>query len=353
MIHRVAVVGAGTMGAGIAQLCAQCGFSVKVHDAAPQALEMLPARLKSGLDAAVLKGKLTTQQAERAFLSVSPAKTLDELDGADIVIEAVAEDLEVKRVLWGRLARILPDAVLATNTSSLSVAAIGEAAPERTLGLHFFNPPAAMKLVELVRTEKTSPDIFRETWDWVIAGLRKTPVDVQDRPGFIVNRVMRPYYVTAQQLGGQPGEVDQACRGLGLPMGPFELMDLIGLDVNLSITRIIFEALGRPERFTPPEAQAKLVALGHTGRKAGRGWHLYEGGKASGPNPEAVKVLRASSEDPGGAARRLVACVIEEAKRALEESVAGKSDIDTAVRLAMGWPKGPLEWARTEPSTKS
>jgi 3-hydroxybutyryl-CoA dehydrogenase len=346
MIHRVAVVGAGTMGAGIAQLCAQCGFAVKVHDSFPKALELLPARLKSSFDAAVLKGKLTTQQAERAFLSVSPAATLEELDGADIVIEAAAENLEIKRALWPKLAKILPDAILATNTSSLSVAAIGEAAPERTLGLHFFNPPVAMKLVELVRTDKTNPDIFRETWDWVIAGLRKTPVDVKDRPGFIVNRVMRPYYVTAQQLGGHPGEIDLACRRLGLPMGPFELMDLIGLDVNLSITKIIYEALGRPERFTPPEAQQKLVALGHIGRKAGFGWHVYQGGRPTMPNPEAVKVLRESSEDPDGVARRLVASVIEEAKRALEEDVAGKADIDTAVKLAMGWPKGPLEWAK-------
>lgn len=345
MIQRVAVVGAGTMGSGIAQLCAQSGFSVKVFDAVPSALEALPGRLRKGLDAAVLKGRLSTQQADRAFHSVSAARTLAELEGADIVLEAAVEDLAAKKKLFAELSRVLPEAVLATNTSSLSVRAIAEAVEgrHRVLGVHFFNPPVAMKLVELVRAPETSPEVFQGVWDFVLAGLRRTPVDVKDTPGFIVNRVMRPYYVSAQRHAGAGiSALDAAARAAGAPMGPFELMDLIGLDVNLSITKSIYEALGRPERFAPPALQQSLVDAGCLGRKSGKGFYLYQDGKPAGENPLAAS--KSSGESASAAWAAVIGAVIDEAQTAHAEGVAGKNDIDVAIKLAMNFPRGPFEW---------
>lgn len=349
MIQRVAVVGAGTMGFGIAQLCAQSGFSVKVYDAAPAALQSLPKRLKSALDAAVLKGRITTLQCERAFHAVTPVSKLDDLYGADIVLEAAAEDLAVKRELFAELGRLLPDSILATNTSSLSVAAIAEHVehPERVLGVHFFNPPVAMKLVELVRAPRTGEAAFKETWDFVLMGLRRTPVVVKDTPGFIVNRVMRPYYLESQrQASAGFSAVDREARERGgVPMGPFELMDLIGLDVNYAITRSIYEALGRPPRFAPPALQGRLVELGHLGRKAGRGFYLYRDGKAAGENPQAVSLVgERAPAAPAAAWDAVIGAVIEEARLAVDEGVAGRRDVDIAIKLAMNFPRGPFEW---------
>jgi len=353
VIQRVAVVGAGTMGAGIAQLCAQSGFSVKVHDAIPAALAALPGRLKKSFDTAVLKGKLTTQQAERAFHSISAVADIHDLAGADLVIEAAPEDLALKQGLFEKLSEVCPDGLLATNTSSLSVADIMKRAksPERTLGVHFFNPPVAMKLVEMIRTDKTSPEAFQAAWEFLLMGLRRTPVDVKDVPGFIVNRVMRPYYVTAQRMVNSRtscAAVDEGARGIGgVPMGPFELMDLIGLDTNLAITTAIYEALGRPERFAPPALQRKLVAAGELGRKAGKGFYLYANGKKIGENPSVLNDLAPgnllTAKDIWG---NLAGAIVLEAERLVSEGTAGKSDIDTAVKLAMNFPKGPFEWQK-------
>jgi 3-hydroxybutyryl-CoA dehydrogenase len=356
MIQRVAVIGAGTMGAGISQLCAQSGFSVKLHDALPKVLETAQKRLRDGFDAAVLKGKLTTMQAERALGSISVCAKLEEAAGADLVIEAASEDLFIKRKIFAELDKACPDAILATNTSSLSVADIAQGVkdPSRVLGMHFFNPPVAMKLVEMIRAPGTSPEVFHGAWDFVLVGLRKTPVDVKDTPGFIVNRVMRPYYVEAQRCladGVGITQLDTVARGTGgVPMGPFELMDLIGLDVNFSITQSIYMALGRPERFIPPALQQKLVEAGCLGRKAGKGFYLYEGGKPAGENPLAGGKACTFSPEEGW--RRVIGAVIAEAELALKEGVAGKGDIDTAIKLAMNFPRGPFEWQkRSDEST--
>ena len=355
MIQRIAVVGAGTMGAGIAQLCAQAGFAVKVHDPLAAALEALPKKLRAAFDAAVLKGKLTTQQADRAYHSISPATALEDLAGADLVIEAAPEDLKLKRDLFARLDAICPDAILATNTSSLSVTAISEAVrtPHRLLGIHFFNPPVATKLIELVRAPKTSPEVFQAAWEFALMGLRKTPVDVRDTPGFIVNRVMRPYYLESQRCAGAGfAGLDRCAREQGgVPMGPFELMDLIGLDVNLAITKSIHEACGRPPRFAPEPLQQKLVDLGDVGRKAGRGFYLYKEGKPAGENPQAAALVGDTAAlSPQAGWRRVIGAVIAEAVLAQSEGVAGAQDIDTAIKLAMNFPKGPFQWRAEDPA---
>ena len=359
MIQRVAVVGAGTMGVGIAQLCAQSGFSVKVHDPEPAALAALPAKLRQSLDSAVLKGRLSTQQAERAFHGVSGVSELGDLAGADLVIEAAPEILTLKQDLFEKLSEICPEGLLATNTSSLSVAAIMKRArsPERTLGVHFFNPPVAMKLVEMIRTDATHPDAFRAAWDFVLTGLRRTPVDVKDVPGFIVNRVMRPYYVTAQRLANSRtscAAVDESCRSVGgVPMGPFELMDLIGLDTNLAITKAIYEALGRPERLTPPTLQQTLVDKGMIGRKSGKGFYLYADGKKIGENPEATAALSQGAASPAQDIwSNLLGAVVSEAECLVSEGTAGAPDVDTAVKLAMNFPKGPFEWRKENTAVK-
>jgi 3-hydroxybutyryl-CoA dehydrogenase len=193
--------------------------------------------------------------------------------------------------------------------------------------------------------------VFAAVWEFALAGLRRTPVDVKDVPGFIVNRVLRPYYVSAQRLCGPAAPiaaVDEACRARGgVPMGPFELMDLIGLDTNLAITKSIHAALGRPERFSPPAPQQALVDRGSTGRKAGRGFYSYASGKKEGANPEAAALFAG-----GGAAsaerawEELRAALIAEAERVVSEGTASASDVDVAVKLAMNFPKGPFEWRK-------
>jgi 3-hydroxybutyryl-CoA dehydrogenase len=317
-------------------------------------LDNFRPRIKNGLDLAVLKGKLTMDRAERAGRMVSETGNLSELEGADLIIEAVVEDLAVKRELFARVSKLFPDVILATNTSSLRVQDIAEAVaiPERMLGMHFFNPPVAMKLVELIRAPKTDSDVFRMAWDFAGSGLRKTPIDVKDVPGFVVNRVMRPYYVEAQRRAGSGfAAIDAAARAGGLPMGPFELMDLIGLDVNYAITRSMYEAFGKPERFEPPALQGELVRLGHLGRKAGRGFYLYENGKSAGENPQTASLVdKTGALSAGEAFVRIMSAIAAEAELALNQGVAGISDIDLAIRLAMNFPKGPFEWQKSQSS---
>jgi 3-hydroxybutyryl-CoA dehydrogenase len=223
--------------------------------------------------------------------------------------------------------------------------------PERTLGIHFFNPPVAMRLVEMVRTDKTGQEAFHAAWDFLLTALRRTPVDVKDVPGFIVNRTMRPYYVASQRLANAAtgfSAIDEACRTLGgVPMGPFELMDLIGLDTNLAITKSIYEALGRPERFLPPALQQELVAAGSVGRKSGNGFYRYDNGKKTAENPMAAGLLGAGPAlSAGDIWKKLRDALISEAERVVSEGTASATDVDTAIKLAMNFPKGPFEWRK-------
>ncbi len=357
-LRRVGIVGAGVMGAGIAQLCLQKGFKVSLYDESPEASCKAAGRIKKGIEDAATRGKIASGEIERALNSISYAKSLEELSGAELVIEAIAEDLPAKKSLFERLGRIVPSSMLATNTSSLSVAEIaaGAASPERVLGLHFFNPPVATKLVEVIRAPRTSGEVFKAARDFV-AALGKTPIQAKDKPGFIVNRVMRPYYLACQRLVSKrcpPALLDRMARELGeVPMGPFELMDLIGLDVNLAITKVIYESLGRPERLKPQPLQEALVAQGHWGRKTGRGFYLYADGKRMGENPEALSRLSELGPPPEEAWEKTIGAVVLEAQLAHDTGIASREDIDVAIKLAMNFPKGPFEWrpraAKTAP----
>lgn len=278
-VKTIVVAGAGTMGAGIAQTALVAGFSVYLVDTRTEALEAAKTGLSGRFASLHEKGKLAeAPDSVMARLSVGP---LSDAPAFELMIEAVAEIAEVKQALFADGYRLSPGAVFATNTSSLSVDALAEgfAAPERLLGLHFFNPAPLMPLVEVVQGRATDDGVAQ----WGLAfckRLGKTPVLVKDSPGFIVNRVARPYYAETMRIAAESGigfaDLDAALRGQGFRMGPFELMDMIGLDINYNVTRLVWEGLGQPGRFIPNDLQGLRVKEGNLGVKTGKGFYDYE-----------------------------------------------------------------------------
>ena len=299
----VAVVGSGTMGAGIAQIAAAAGHPVLLHDARVGAAEQAIAGIASVLETRVARGKLAAADRIALVNRLTAAGALRDLAAADLAIEAVVEDLAVKQRLFAELEAVVgPDSILATNTSSLSVTAIASALrrPERLVGMHFFNPVPAMALVEVVSGAATDPAVAEAVFA-TAAAWGKTPVHAMSTPGFIVNRVARPYYAEALRVLGEGGAdiatLDAVMRECGgFRMGPFELMDLIGLDVNFAVTRSVWDAFFQDPRFTPSLIQQELVAAGFLGRKTGRGFYRYGEGVARpapstlalGPRPARV-----------------------------------------------------------------
>ncbi|GGB96101.1 3-hydroxyacyl-CoA dehydrogenase [Cellulomonas carbonis] len=295
----VAVVGAGTMGAGIAQVAALAGHPVLLHDTAAGRADEAVTAIGAALDRLADRGRLDPAAARAARARVTTAPSLADLHAAALVVEAVAEQLDVKRHLLGGLEDVVAeDAVLGTNTSSLSVTdvAAGLRYPGRCVGTHFFNPAPVMRLVEVVRGARTDPAVVAEVSE-LMAAWGKTPVPVRSAPGFVVNRVARPFYGEGMRLlasGVAPSTVDAVLREAGgFPMGPLELADLIGHDVNLATTRSVWEQTGRDPRFTPSTAQVSLVACGRLGRKSGRGFYRYpEGPPPPDPTPAASAPAR-------------------------------------------------------------
>lgn len=280
-INSIGVCGAGTMGSGIAQVAAQAGFHVVLYDLDQATLGKARTALATTLQALESKGRLPPGQAD---LIQSRIRFTNDINDCvtDLVVEAIVEKVAPKIALFNRLAELNhSETIFATNTSSLSVSTIarGIVHPARVVGMHFFNPAPVMKLVEVVQGELTAPEIVDTVLE-LARELGKTPVRCMDRPGFIVNRVARPYYLEALRLatsqGIAPGIIDQAMRSVGFRMGPFELMDLIGNDVNLAVTKSLYEALGRPPRLAPSPLQERKVAEGHLGRKTSRGYYDYE-----------------------------------------------------------------------------
>ena len=284
---RLLVVGAGLMGAGIAQVAAQAGHEVSLFDARTGAAAAAKAKLAQTLDGLAAKGKLTSEAAAATLARITP---VDSLVPADFVIEAIVEDLGVKRALFAELEALLPnDAVIATNTSSISVTALarGMQHPERLVGMHFFNPVPLMKLVEVVSGLGTSPEVAQAVFD--LAGRwGKTAVHTRSTPGFIVNRIARPYYAEAlmllQDRAATPELLDACLRSAGFRMGPCELMDLIGHDTNFAVTNSVFAANFFDRRFTPSLVQQELVDAGFLGRKSGRGFYRYPDGVPALPD---------------------------------------------------------------------
>ena len=274
------VAGAGTMGQGIAQLCVEAGLPTLVYDVSSAMLPKAKAAIEAAWDARIAKGKLNESDAERFKSMLQYSDRSEDLRG-DLLIEAVIESASVKRALFGTVeAQNGPETVLASNTSSIPMEQLAEglARPERVVGLHFFNPAPVMKLVEVIRGPLTLPDVA-ERVDALARTMGKIVVHAQDSPGFIVNRVARPYYAESLRLVGDggvtPQDLDRLMESVGFRMGPFRLMDLIGVDTNLSVTTSVYEGLGRPPRFEPHPVQQNKVAQGHNGRKSGRGFYDY------------------------------------------------------------------------------
>ena len=349
----VGIVGAGTMGAGIAQVALAAGDEVVVHDVDPAAIDLARQRIRAGLSGRAGPGV----DPDTALGRLRVATTLDAVAAeAEIVIEAALEDLALKRTIIRTLdGEASADVILATNTSALSVGDIAAAAanPGRVLGLHFFNPVPRMQLVEVVRHPAVDDDAVQRAMA-VVTAWGKVPVACQDTPGFIVNRINRPFTIAAlRRLEAGDADVtaiDAALRGAGFPMGPFELMDLIGIDVNLAAATTVWEGLGRPERLRPSPIQVRLVEVGQLGRKTGEGFYRYEDGRRVGAAAEFGPVggLGAATERAGRAddiASAIIAAVGEEARLARDAGVAGPEAIDLAMRLGAGHPVGPFERA--------
>ncbi|MBB1285560.1 3-hydroxybutyryl-CoA dehydrogenase [Flavisolibacter sp. BT320] len=276
----ICICGAGTMGSGIAQVSATAGFRTLLFDVSEAAVQNAAQKLKSDLDKLVAKEKLTAEKAKAILANLFFLSDLQHCK-ADLVIEAIVEKLEAKVALFSQLAAINgANTIFASNTSSLSITQIAADLPhpERVAGLHFFNPAPLMKLVEVVKGEKTAEEVTAQLVHFTKA-LGKVPVVCKDSPGFIVNRVARPYYIESLRLaeeGYASYEVmDRLLEGIGFKMGPFKLMDLIGNDVNYAVSCSVYEQLGRPERLQPSLVQKEKVVKGELGKKTGKGYYHY------------------------------------------------------------------------------
>lgn len=428
-INTVAVIGSGTMGAGIAEVAASHGHQVLIHDISADAVSRAIDGIRQRLASRVSRGKLSAEASAQILARLVPVTDIDALAAADLVIEAASERLEVKKALFARLAEICPPQTLLTsNTSSISVTAIAADIrhPERVAGLHFFNPAPVMKLVEVVSGLATSSEVANVlcelTMNW-----GKQPVRCQSTPGFIVNRVARPFYSEAwralEEQVAAPEIIDAALReGGGFPMGPLELTDMIGQDVNFAVTCSVFNAFWQERRFLPSLVQQELVLAGRLGKKSGKGVYDWLGEKTTARWVDAVNdsfspigvhkrgdgvtqidevllietqgetaqslavkhncpvvvidrlerdvaVIAAASGNPHAATQkavrhlqqqgyrvlhiadypglliwRTVAMIANEALDALQKGVASEKDIDTAMRLGVNYPSGPIAW---------
>jgi 3-hydroxyacyl-CoA dehydrogenase/enoyl-CoA hydratase/3-hydroxybutyryl-CoA epimerase len=354
--ERAGVVGAGVMGRGIASLCAGRGLWTRLHDTAPAALDAALAEHRADVAARLAKRRLEKHEAVAAVDRLDAARELAGFGRAEVVIEAVAERMDVKRALFARLAEQLgTEALLATNTSSLSVAEIAEGVPhpERVVGLHFFNPVGKMPLVEVVRGPRTSARTVAEAAGLALR-LGKTPVVTKDCAGFLVNRLLGPYLDESLRLlaaGVEGARLDAALVEFGMPMGPLALLDEVGFDVAQHAARSLHAAYG--ERMTPCDALDALVRDGRLGKKNGRGFLVHRGLRGE-LDPAALALVpratqRARALSGREIAERALFAMLAEAARALEdEVVAGPRELDLATVFGMGFPPfrgGLLRWA--------
>ena len=360
-VERVGVVGAGTMGAGIAQIAALGGYRTSIYELDSKALERGLEQLRTGLRRGAERGRWSEQEAIDALERVETDTIIEALKDCDLVIEAAPEDLDLKRNLFERLSSTCgPETVLATNTSSLSVTAIAATIPEpaRIVGMHFFNPPALMQLVEVVAGDESGEPALEITTE-VARGMGRTPIRARDSVGFVANRCVRPFFLESLRMLGEGvaphDEIDRTVRlGAGLRMGPFELMDLIGIDVNFAVAKSFWEqSFGEP-RWRPTPIHERMVASGRLGRKTGRGFYRYEKDTPHRPRDpdfpgerpifDEDQLLEVAGENAPMVLTRLGATIANEACFALGERGASADDINTAMRLGYNWPIGPLDW---------
>lgn len=344
-LPRIAVIGAGAMGVGIAQVAATAGHRVVLIDTAPVAL----TRARLGLDAVltriVQKGNLPADEAREIGARIEMVDSLAAIDAAGLVIEAIIEDAAAKVEEFSRIGNIVSgDCIVATNTSSLSITALAAAIPhpERFLGIHFFNPAPLMPLVEIIPGLRTAAPTLEFARN-LVSRWGKVAVTARDTPGFIVNRVARPFYTEALAILEEGiadcATIDWAMREIGgFRMGPFELMDLIGNDINATVTRTIWQQMFHDSAFKPSIVQQRLVEAGFLGRKSGRGFYEY-GEHAPRPEPDRDETAGRAICD------RVLALLINGAAEALRLRVASRDDIDLAVTKGVNYPRGLLLWA--------
>jgi len=348
-------VGAGIMGAGIAELASRSGMRVRMRDVKPESLTLALRTARQLIEERGRKRRLKAWERDGQMARITATLEIDGFGNADAIIEAVVEDLEVKRRVFAELeARMRPDALLATNTSSLSVAELagGLAHPERFCGFHFFNPVHRMPLVEVVKGPKTSEATLAAAVA-LARKLGKTPVVVADAPGFVVNRILTPYLGEAMRLleeGYDITEVDASMRRFGMPMGPFEVLDEVGIDVACKAASVLGKAFaGRME--TSP-ALEKLVRAGRLGKKTGLGFYRHQGRKREA-DPALGSLLeltrRRTSQNPETLSERMVLAMINESAHCLDEGVVSDADmLDLAMVFGAGFPPfrgGPLRYA--------
>ena len=348
----IGVVGAGVMGAGIAQLALEAGHEVVLHDVDETAIARGRDRIADGLGRRAARTLADPESiddwVDGRIARLRETTVVEQIgDEADVVVEAAIELLELKQTIFGALDSVAdPATILATNTSALSIAAIAAATtrPERVLGLHFFNPAPVMRLVEVVAHPGTARAVIDRA-SALVESWGRTPVRAADAPGFIVNRVNRPFTIEALRIveegAASVDQVDAAMREAGYPLGPFELMDLTGIDVTHAAATAIWDRLGRPDRLRPSPLQEERVAAGSLGRKTGVGFHRYESGRRVGPAAPFDRPRTSLSDD--AIRRRIEAAIAREARRAAADGVAEPAAIDVALRLGAGHPRGPFE----------
>ncbi len=280
-IKKIGIIGAGTMGQGIAQVCASVGYSIVLYDIEPDITEKAYQRIEKSFNKAVEKGKLSKEEKEEAIKRIGLTNSIERVV-ADVIIEAAIERLDIKIQIFSELEKINSEnTIFTTNTSSIPITQIaaGMKNPDRLAGLHFFNPAPIMKLVEIISGVATDPLIIELLKEFV-KKLKKTGVIAKDSPGFIVNRVARHFYVESLKIleenVADVATIDKLMRTSGFKMGPFELMDLIGVDTNFSVTSSMYNAFHQDGKFRPSRIQQQKVEAGHHGRKSGRGFYKYD-----------------------------------------------------------------------------
>jgi len=358
---NIGIIGSGTMGSGIAQVAAASGCKVNIFDLNGEALIKAESKLEKILNRLIEKDRITAKEKDRIQSNIHYVDSIKNLSDSDLVIEAIIEDLDVKQNLFGELeSYVSKECIIASNTSSLSIASIASALkrPERCIGIHFFNPAPLMKLVEVIpaiqTNSKTLKNSIKTISDW-----NKTVAVAKDTPGFIVNRVARPFYGEALRIYEEGiadfATIDWSLKEFGgFIMGPFELMDFIGNDINYTVTETVFKAFYNDPRYKPSFTQKRLTEAGYLGRKTGKGYYNYdENGKRviqseseESQNVTSEAVEKSSNKElPETIFNRVLVMLINEAADALFLNVASAKDIDNAMTKGVNYPKGLLAWA--------